>query len=94
MATYPVKFRRVLCCELQLAYDNFIGSHLVIPHVSQDVCEVTVIQLPHSGSNEGAVDILVGSYSRPLETTNTTVKLVNLLAREGKGAQALLTQGA
>ena len=98
MATYPVKFRRVLCCELQLAYDNFIGRHLVIPHVSQDLCEVRVIQLPHSGSNEGAVDILVGSYSRPLETTNAPVKIVYLPTSpgllEGKGMQALLAQGA
>ena len=65
------------CCELQLADDNFIGRHLVIPHVAQDLCQVTVIQLPHSGSDEGAVDVLVGSYSRPLEATDATVKVVN-----------------
>lgn len=67
MATHPVKLWRVLCCKFQLAYDNFIGGYFVIPHVSQDLCEVTVIQLLHSSRNKGTVDELVGSYSRPLK---------------------------
>lgn len=67
VVTYPVKFWRVLCCKLQLAYDNFIGRHLVSLHVSQDLCEVTVIQLLHSSSNEGAVDVFVGHDTRALE---------------------------
>lgn len=96
MAPYPVKFGRVPCCELQLPDDHFIGRHLVIPHVPQDLRQVTVIQLPHSSSNEGAVDVLIGSYSRPLERTDATVKRVYLLTTaglaEGKGRGSLYTR--
>lgn len=70
MATHPVKFWWVLCCKLQLAYDDLVGRHFIIPHVSQDLREVAVIQLLHSSTDEGAVDVLVGSYSGRLETTN------------------------
>lgn len=96
LAPYPIEFGRVPCCELQLPNDHFIGRHLVIPHVPQDLCQVTVIQLPHSSSNEGAVDVLVRSYSRPLERTNATVKQVYLLISaglaEGKGRGTFYTR--
>lgn len=69
-ATHPVKFWWVLRRKLQLAYDDLVGRHFVSPHVSQDLREVAVIQLPHGGTDEGAVDVLVGSYSGRLETTN------------------------
>lgn len=67
MATHPVKLWRVLSCKFQLAYDNFIGGYFTIPHVSQDLSEVAVIQLPNSSRNKGTVDELVGSYSRSLK---------------------------
>lgn len=98
MAPYPVKFGRVSRCELQLPDDHFIGRHLLVPHVPQDLREVTVIQLPHSSTNEAAVDVLVGSYSRPLERANAMFKQVYLITSaglaEGKGREALFTQGA
>lgn len=66
-ATHPVKLWRVLSCKFQLAYDNLIGGYLTVPHVSQDLSQVAVIQLLHSSRNKGTVDELVGSYSRSLK---------------------------
>ncbi|KAI1233693.1 Protein BUD31 [Lamprotornis superbus] len=43
LAPYPVKFGRVPCCELQLPDDRFIGRHLVVPHVPQDLREVAAL---------------------------------------------------